>query len=104
MGTFSPLPFPDVLNDLDWNRWAVDDVPDLGGDAFFYEGDSILTGVRVAPPPMGPHSFHRERKAKKDGGEKTATIDPSAGDKRPQSKRREDRGESCQRVTLLSGP
>ena len=92
----SPLPFPDVITDGDTNSWTTDALPDLGGNAFYYPGDSILTGVRIAPPPKDPHTFHRDRKAEKD---QKVTIDPKTEEIRSKSKRREGRAKSCTRYS-----
>ena len=92
-----PLPFPDTLAELDTNCWAVDGVPDLGGNAYFYAGESFLTGVRIKPPPQDPHEYRRDRKARKDG--KQVKIDLTEDEKRAKSKRREDRSKSCVRYS-----
>ena len=93
----SPLPYPDVLTDFDTNRWTVDAIPDLGGNAYYYTGDPIITGVRLVAPPKDPHTFHTDRKAEKEGKPKTVKIDDE--EKRKSSRRRDDRAKSCTRYT-----
>ena len=75
-------------------------MPDLGGNAFHYPGDSDLTGVRIKPPPLDPHRFHEERKEAK----KKVTIDDPPEDPktaRPTSRRRESRDKSVTKYETL---
>ena len=92
----TPPPGPKFEIDLNW--WTIEGIPDLGGNAFHYPGDMELTGVRVKPPPMDPHAYHAARKEKK----KVQVLDPKPDtqadqpeDKRPTSRRRKDRSQSC---------
>ena len=90
----SPAPLPDPRPEIDTNFWTVDAFPDIGGNAYFYEGESRLTSVRLSAPPVDPHVFHRDRR---EAAEKERNADPQAAQDRPRSKRREDRARSCRR-------
>ena len=91
-----PYPPPVDLDDIDFNRWTVDGLPELGGNGFYYKGPARLTSVRTAAPPLDPHLFFLERR-----NNKNASIDPSTPDQaetnRAPSKRRETRDRSCAR-------
>ena len=71
-----PYPPPNDLDSIDFNRWAVDALPELGGDGYYYEGPARLTSVRSAAPPLDPRLFFQARRERA----KNATIDPNAVD------------------------
>ena len=50
-------PFPPLcdIETIDMNRWALDSLPELGGDGFYYEGPERLADVRTAAPPLDPN-------------------------------------------------
>lgn len=97
----APVPLPDPGVDLDINYWALESTPGLGGSAFYYEGESRLTCVRLSPPPEGPHVYHQlrrdEAERKKRGNPPPQHGQPPA--ERPPSRRRENRGRSLVRYT-----
>ena len=92
-----PYEVPLPTTDFDTYTWTLGALPELGGCAFYCEGNARLAAVRIAPPPTGPHTSHRRRleeaeKTKREG----ATIRPPfPTDCRKSSRRREARGEYC---------
>ena len=81
----------------------MEGIPDLGGAAFFYEWNAELTAIRIAPPPLGPHSLHRRRREETELDKRTGnmTIAPllRAEDRRGAGKR----GISPAFSTVISG-
>ena len=53
-------------DDRDFNPWATDPLPRLGGSAFFYPGGAGMAGVRVKPSTLGPNAFCAQMREKKD--------------------------------------
>ena len=92
----SPFPPPDAMTDLDTNVWIADTLPDLGGAAFFYEGEARMAGVRIKPPPQDPHIYHKERQGAKKKG---ANVDQN---RRETSRRRRDRARSAVQFARFS--
>ena len=91
---YAPCAPPDTVREIDTNIWTVCELPDLGGSAFFYEGPARLAGVRLKPPPLDPHVYHRERKEKKQNDE---DGDPDVAVK--SNNRVTNRKRSCMRYT-----
>ena len=47
--------------------WPVEGLPDLGENAFYYDGPTRMADVRARPPPMGPREFCEDRKQNRKG-------------------------------------
>ena len=101
---------PNPSTDFDLNWRTIEGIPDLGGNAFHYSGESDITGIRVKPPPLGPHQFHLAKREEKK--KKVTLLDPNGPapdpkeedkekEKRPTSRRKEDRSKSCARYDTL---
>ena len=101
----APYDLPNPLLEIDLNWWAIEGLPDLGGSAFHYAGEPEITGFRIAPPPLDPHKFHQERKAKKKVTVQDPNGDPPVeekeNEKRPTSRRRDDHSKSAARYDGL---
>ena len=100
----APVPLPDPRTEIDTNFWTVDSMPELGGSGFYYTGEARLTCVRLSPPPVDPHVFHRDRRAAAEAAKKEAEAQGTPvqdHQDRPRSKRREDRAKSCRRYVAF---
>ena len=69
---------PNPMTDFDLNWWAIEGLADLGGNAFRYAGEADISGIRVKPPPLGPHQYHdvkkEEKKKKAEEAEEVCQI------------------------------
>ena len=68
-----PYEPPNAMCEIDLNWRTIDGVPDLGGNAYRYSAEADITGIRTAPPPLGPHRYRQDRIEKK----KVTMADPN---------------------------
>ena len=41
---------PQLFGEVDFNKWTIEGMPQLGGSGYFYEGESDWSGVWFASP------------------------------------------------------
>ena len=79
-------------------------IPTLGGFAFYYPGDSRVTGVRLAPPTLDPRRYFEDMRWHMDNPDAQIPTDGEKEEKRAKSKkRREGRGRFARRYETFAG-
>ena len=95
---YDRLPDVNPWSGFDAHPLAISGLPCLGGRALYYAGPALLTGVRIAPPPLGPRRYHEATKWKRENPDADPQAEEERENERQKSKkRREDQGKSTKR-------